>query len=558
VIFSSYAAYDDEALAAMASPGLVRQAAKLLAQCQWLGDAVSVGGILVRLDELGPVKGRCPCPAAGVCVHVVAAAMFVRDGLPPGEASAPPETDGRRPESIQQPAPPPEGPSPKTKRITAAVRDEIEATVEAGIAHLGDDIADRLRYLATTARTGGLPLLSRYLGNAAALMEGLAAGNDEAGEREALAALSTVWGLCQSLDNCVGQPWVGLRGFVRREFTAEDRPLELLPLGATWWVNPSGARGITLFAWDQQAGTVRTVTSARPAGVDPTFGPSRTMTALWGAPLATLLGGPFQVEGPRMGDDGSLSATAKRVVALPSGFDRAAMRELAAKLKPGQRPVSFTERGFPVALLPVSGAGEMAVDEVAQQVVWVVPTDAGECQLRQPINRATDKRVDVLMLFQHDQGRVAYVLAQRVVAGGSAYWQPVSLFVRKLGGLELVSLDFPDKAYLGSNVTDMWHKSLALMRQRWHDAPVPAPPVRSAAGQVADDITDVLVDLAATGWLMPSPIQRTRLHRLAQQCDQLALGTAARLVGEYLEAADAPALLRLQLVCDRVAVLAAG
>src|SRR6478735_5587648 len=76
------------------------------------------------------------------------------------------------------------------------------------------------------------------------------------------------------------------------EPAALDVP-RLVPLGARWWQAPSGSRGVTLVAWDAGAHRVRTVTTGRPAGTDPTFRRSWDLPLVWGRSLGRLAAGPF-------------------------------------------------------------------------------------------------------------------------------------------------------------------------------------------------------------------------------------------------------------------------
>ncbi|MDR3359672.1 MAG: hypothetical protein LBO20_03280, partial [Bifidobacteriaceae bacterium] len=81
---AAYARDDDAALAALANPGLVRRAGVLATEAEWVEDpsgpgaTVRVGRFEVRLDGRGAGHARCPCPSAGVCVHVVTAAKLAR------------------------------------------------------------------------------------------------------------------------------------------------------------------------------------------------------------------------------------------------------------------------------------------------------------------------------------------------------------------------------------------------------------------------------------------------------------------------------------------------
>ncbi|HWB09223.1 MAG TPA: SWIM zinc finger family protein [Pirellulales bacterium] len=87
---ATLAALDDDALAAMANKGLLRRARKDLEQAS--GEILESGddGLRVRLGgetvvvPANPVQARCSCPAGGVCRHVLAALVFLREKLPAG------------------------------------------------------------------------------------------------------------------------------------------------------------------------------------------------------------------------------------------------------------------------------------------------------------------------------------------------------------------------------------------------------------------------------------------------------------------------------------------
>ena len=93
-----YAAFDDVALAALANRGLVRRgraevAAGRVRPVRIDDDAVVAAAgdpaVEVVLPPGGPALARCPCPVAGVCIHVVAACLWLR-----GAAEAPPAGAG--------------------------------------------------------------------------------------------------------------------------------------------------------------------------------------------------------------------------------------------------------------------------------------------------------------------------------------------------------------------------------------------------------------------------------------------------------------------------------
>lgn len=98
-----YAAFDDVALAALANRGLVRRgraevAAGRVRPVRIDDDAVVAAAgnpaVEVVLPPGGPALARCPCPVAGVCIHVVAACLWLRGAAGASPAGAGPDGAG--------------------------------------------------------------------------------------------------------------------------------------------------------------------------------------------------------------------------------------------------------------------------------------------------------------------------------------------------------------------------------------------------------------------------------------------------------------------------------
>jgi hypothetical protein len=98
-------ALDDAALAAMASPGLLRRAYKDLEEGgvevpdpAAVPLELRVAGCAVRIPAAGPAAATCDCPAPGTCRHILAALLHLRRWLaerppePAPAASGPPYT----------------------------------------------------------------------------------------------------------------------------------------------------------------------------------------------------------------------------------------------------------------------------------------------------------------------------------------------------------------------------------------------------------------------------------------------------------------------------------
>ena len=80
------AAFDDEALAAIASKGLVRRARKdvedgLVGEIVFETTAarIRVSVFTVTLPDKGPAFAKCTCPASACCRHILAAVIHLRE-----------------------------------------------------------------------------------------------------------------------------------------------------------------------------------------------------------------------------------------------------------------------------------------------------------------------------------------------------------------------------------------------------------------------------------------------------------------------------------------------
>ncbi len=90
---SACRAYDDDTLVALANPGLLRRAANDVeaGKVQWASEDTSdkqagrlvADGQTVTLDAKGPQFARCNCPAPGLCKHILAAVLWLRDAPTP-------------------------------------------------------------------------------------------------------------------------------------------------------------------------------------------------------------------------------------------------------------------------------------------------------------------------------------------------------------------------------------------------------------------------------------------------------------------------------------------
>jgi hypothetical protein len=443
-------------------------------------------------------------------------------------------------------------------RAHAAIEDlraEIEDLVAVGLGRLSTGAAESLADLATSARAAGLPLLARHVARAAGQARKLAQRREDAAQAQMTSALARIWALGEALTMATGSDLARLRGAQRRQFQQLSGALNLHPLGAWQWHSDSGARGITLVAWDTERRQPWTTTLARPSGADLRFLAAGPETMFWGVTLSRLLTGPFELTAPRADADGSLSPTGGQAKMVGHGIGQEVLQEATAALQLARPSPDLAAGGWPVAMLATSGRGKVSVDEPEQRLVWRLATVAGDqARLDQDITPLTGRRVEAVLALEESGAAVAYVLAARGDSRGRETWSPVTVAVREGRALKLTALDWPPQRRRQS----LAGRAVDLMLRRWAADPPRAPASRPAAAVLADDVRDLVVQFAAAGRLRTSPGQLARVGELARRADDLALATLAQLLRRLGDQADAPVLLQIHHIADRIAVLAGG
>ncbi|MGC3953945.1 MAG: hypothetical protein QM804_06790 [Propionicimonas sp.] len=561
------AALDDDAIAELANRGLLRRATKLV-------DAVTMVAtddktveleceqLRVRLLPDGPTAARCPCPVAGVCVHVVAAWLWTRTAAGSIEPATPPPEPGSpvdfappeagegmwtMPTGAAPGAPDPTPPNPgipaAQRQAAGDVAEVIERLVATGLAQLGTAAIDRLARAGQRARLERLLLLARLVDTAAGRLRALARRDDTADESDALSALAQAWALAtRLLDDSTPVP----DGLVGAPSKAEAEVGTLLPLAARWWTSASGARGLTFHAFDLDHHRLEEATNGRAAGTDPTFQSSWEAPLLWGASPARLSSGLVRLTGAERRDDGTLSPTTRtRVEVTPwRELDLEALADAVNSQSGGIARTTFGHAAEPVRLIRPRhqvGLGAIELDEVTQQLVWpVVDADGGGHRLALP---ASEHHVR-LLTWLIEQSRLL-----AVVAVGD---RPEAAFLREKEGARLVSLSLTplDLRSIGPS----WRRRiLKLDQHRRAEVPLREP---TELERLCAACADVVEALAATGRSDVTPRQRETLNRRIAQADDLGLSTLAGALRPLTGGRVAPArLLWARFVLDRIGTL---
>ncbi len=203
---------------------------------------VEVDGRAVLLGEAGPAAASCPCPAAGVCRHVLAAVLHLRGDRRDHDETIRPESDGKPPvgahgvrppggeeaggdeSGIAEPsaadaAPEPRGPDPTapgrragpqtiagTRLLLDRCRTLLGDLLHTGLSHASSALVERLTTLGLSATAVHLPRLERELDAAATEIRHLLERRASADEGRLFRRLAGVQALVEALDAGLDRP----------------------------------------------------------------------------------------------------------------------------------------------------------------------------------------------------------------------------------------------------------------------------------------------------------------------------------------------------------------
>jgi len=432
------------------------------------------------------------------------------------------------------------------RRLLASAAAAVEGLIAAGISHAGPRSADELDRLAQAARLEEIPRLARLLTSTAAAVHAVARRDDAMDESAALSALAAAWSLTRALEATSAAPDPALLG---RADAERVQPGLLMPLSATWWLAPSGSRGLTARFWDMENRRLESVTTGRAAGADPTFHCADNIPLVWGASVRALLSGPLRLTGATRRTDGALAPSARTTVRHCGGYDDIDLAAIAHELRALQRGPGAA--GFEAPLPPVrlmlpdpSGLGRIDLDEIHQQYVWPVCDTAGEEHLLRLVPDSTEAALIAAVLT-----RDLPVVAMTVEGD-----RPAGIYVRREGGLALLS---PSISSIRAGDLGFYRRLATRLERLRAETAAPTPPP-SASGLIeslCEDLREALTALAASGALRAQGRTAHVLTSRARRARELQLETLAAALARVEDEPGPRAILRACAVVDRIRAL---
>ena len=673
---------DDDTLAALGSTGMVRRAAKDVeaGKVAWETPPhlLRADGQLVRIDAGGPARASCDCPAPGVCKHILAATMWLRDAAPDtteaGEGGSDGDGDGdgdtlarlvvevmalepaavfkaagltatrkaaalhaaehpvtmsattgvllitlpslditcryiagagfagmvseapptsraavhilalaavwrQQGRAIAWPAPTRSalaadaqaasdaGLSADEQRYLERLRALLLAAFEDGWSHVSELVPAQLRALAMSARVESLPRLAgmlRTLAGTATLLVERDAGADE---RQAIRLATRIYALTQALEHGSGDLLRELRGRERRSFDG-NQALELLPLGAHWWEQRGGARGLSVAFWHPATQAIMQAVLARRDSADRHFNRELawSKTGLWpgaGAP-AMLATGTLTLAQARVSTDLRLGLSAETSATqqppwrasdqrwASAGYDTWTAVANALRASAGLRGEALD-----CVLLKPARCETPQLDEARQSFDWIVRDDTGAAlALQLPCSPAHHRRIGNLEDWVANGAPIRAVLAryERSLHGGRL--EPLTLMIEADGVLRAISLDYEAAPASAAKSAPLLQRLARLFggnagaditTDTVNDRPEPA----AHAGWIGA-MQQLLENRAMSGRLQVPGEDRQRLAALRTSLRASGVDLLADALGRYLDAPDTArgvALLYLCLAC---------
>jgi len=655
-----YRNFDDEALAALASAGLVRRAVKDVeaGKVAWESAPDSkqallrADGQLVSLSPGGPAKANCDCPAPGVCKHILAAAIWLRTmpsaasdsaapidvlaevmALDPGAmfkaagaaatrkaaalfadttissiTSTPnallielPSLDitcryiahagfggmvSDAPEASRAvihllaitsvwrlqgcafdwpgaaapalAAAAPEGLSEAESQFLDRLRQLLLEAFSNGWSHVSEIVPAQMRGLAMSARVESFPRLAAMLRTLAGTAELLAKRDVSADERQAMRLATRIYALSHALEQSAGEVLRDLRGKERRSFDG-NQSLELLPLGAHWWEQRTGAHGMTLSFWNAAEQCIMQAAVARRDASDRSFNRDNAWrtNVIWQGvgPAVRLVDGTLKLDQVRVSGDNriSLSSEIKAEMQAPwrsddqrwqaAGYDDWSALADALRASAG---LNGDSNSF--ILLKPAKVDQPQLDEARQIFTWRLRDQRDQVVTLQlacdPVNHT---RIDNIEGWAKHSDVLKGVLVrlERNLHGGRL--EPLTLVIERQGLLRAISLDYE---------APLTRPGLTLM-QRLSRA------FKSGPGTVAtssrpthadwiEDLQYILENKAMTGRLHVPGEDLDRLNSIHAFLRSSGLDLLANALQSYIQApaaALAVALLYLCIAC---------
>lgn len=463
------------------------------------------------------------------------------------------------------------GLQPEERALVLECRAHVEQLVALGLDHVATASIQALQTFALSAKVEGLPRLAAILRNTVGMLLRFQQRDHDIDASQLLSQLARLFAFTQSLlDDATGQ-WRGQR---QRDFQLLPNPLQLQSVGAYWWHNPSGARGLTWCCVDLNSSRLVTLVHARPNDADPLFRPDFLyfQQSHWqGGSIATLSQRPFELQGARLSQDGVLAASHAQAQVRPLAallpndprWQRVGLRRWCDIIPQLNQLDSLHGQGQQLVLLRPTSLRWAGLDDTRQRYVLIAQDTNGDCLALHCSAGANHDQLS-RRLFDMTQGaeaKLILVRVQRAERGGEPDVEPFAVVLEHADGLRCYSLQFDELTSQSQQQSwRQWFKpkpsapAKQLFPYRAGDWPRLLRWQSSLAFQLAQQLWPVFEAVACTGRSQLTELQRERLVCVIAQLEGMGLWLIARPLKQAQQRRElAPsALLQLSYLLQRL------
>ena len=428
------------------------------------------------------------------------------------------------------------------------IQSQINTLITHGLSHVSASQANQLQLLNMSARAQGLAKLAAMLRQLCQLVEMQAKRHFAIEERDIILLLARITVHLQKLLNSEGQQLTNLRGNQKRQYQAEQKVLDLLPLGAYWWQSKTGAQGATFYFWQPQYKQYYQTTLARSNKADNNFNRYSIWhtISLWQSMPNMLMKRRFSLHNLLIAENNNLSNNGPSVELKSTGWNerdyedfRASSgfrnwKELSSYLQNSDTSDNLFEQ---VIAIHITNSHKPVLDEIKQSLTWCIKDNQNnQLFLRLFWDGIHTQRLDMLNFILKTAHQPLTVLVKCIKNDSNLDLEPFALIYKesKTNQINISNLDFDyeelyskEKAYKAFDTSTESSLKRQIAQITYQQDPI--------ATFILKPTMTLLEAITSSGRLILSNADKQKITQLQYQCDTLGLNTLSHTLNKLTQ-----------------------
>lgn len=396
------------------------------------------------------------------------------------------------------------------KQLLQEIKDKLNGLLHAGLMHSTHQQVQSLRTLAWSAKGESFPQVSASVLHLAGAVLEYQSRSARIDTQYLLDVISRLWIQCERLQNANTPQLPELKGQARRTYYPRDMG-KLWVLGASQYKTLSGAKGVSLVAWDinynkpYRINMGRTVESAHSLNTQSVW----ELTLPWrkGCSLQKLAGQVISLDQAKASDDNRISLSKDTILASVEDLDLYTAKlqtlgitqwiDLASHFE--STIAQLTPQFEPVLVRPDS-VYEFEINEYEQQWVGWARDKQGELiKILLPVSDINNDRVKrINHVITHYGKNIWGIVLESRFDGSEIKLSPQSLILRDSKSWLCFSPDF--EFFHRQTITDLLSKWInKIARPRRVDTATLTSSDLSSISRLFDQIDDIMLGAAELG-----------------------------------------------------------